>query len=56
MVFLVVAVSFLAKNLTAFWIVDSFIDRHMLLASTDAIVIMSLFIFSYSSPSFRLDA
>ena len=56
MVFLVAAVSFLAKNLTSFLIVGSFIDGYMLIASTDAIVTLSLFIFISSSLSFRSDA
>ena len=56
MVFLAVAVSFLAKNLTAFLIVESLIDRYILIASTDTIVTSSLFIFSSLSLSFRLDA
>ena len=55
MVFLVAAVSFLAKNITAFLIVESFIDGYMLIASTDAIVASSLFTFSSSSHSFRSD-
>ena len=38
MVFLVAAVRFLEKNLTAFLIVDSLIDGYMLIVSTDAIV------------------
>ena len=45
-VFLVSAVSFLAKNPTAFLIVEIFIDGYMLIASTDAIVTSSLFIYS----------
>ena len=51
--FLGAAVSFLAKNLTAFLIVEILIDGYMLIASTDAIVTSSLFIFSSSSLSFR---
>ena len=45
MVFLVSDVRFLAKNLTAFLIVEIYIDGYMLIASTDAIVTSSLFIF-----------
>ena len=56
MVFLVAAVSVLVKNLTAFFIVESLIDRYILLASTDDIFTLSLFIFSFSSLSFRSDA
>ena len=52
MVFLVASVSFLAKNLTSFLIVDSFIDKYMLIAPIDAIVTLSLFNFSSSSLSF----
>ena len=37
MVFLVAAVSFLVKNLTAFLIVEIFIDRYILIAYTDDI-------------------
>ena len=55
MVFLVAAVIFLAKNLTAFLIVESFIEGYMLIASTDTIVTLSLFISSYSSLPFRSD-
>ena len=55
-VFLVAAIIFLEKNLTTFMIVESLIDEYMLIASTDAIVTSSLFIFSYSSLSYRLDA
>ena len=56
MVFLVSAVMFLAKNLTAFLIVGSVIEGYMLIASTDSIVISSLLNSSYPSLSFRLDA
>ena len=56
MVFLVAAVSFLVKNITAFLIVESFIYRYMLIASTDDIVTFSLFTFSCSSLSLMLDA
>ena len=54
--FLVVAVSFIAKNLTEFLIVESFIEGYMLIASTDAIVTLSLFTSSSPSLSFRSDA
>ena len=53
MVLLVVAVSFIAKNLTDFLIVESFIEGYMLIASTDAIVTSSLFTSSSSCLSFR---
>ena len=56
MVLLVDAVSFLANNLTYMLILESFIDGYMLIASTDAIITLSLFIFSSSSLSYRLDA
>ena len=56
MVFLVAVVSFLENNLTAFLIVESFIDGYMLIASTDTIVTLSLFTFSSSSLSFMSDA
>ena len=45
MIFLVAAVIFLANNLTSFFIVESFIDGYMLIASTDDIVALSLFIY-----------
>ena len=54
-VFLVAAVIFLEKNLTAFMIVASFMYGCMLTASTDSIVTPSLFIYNYSSISFRSD-
>ena len=38
MVFLVAAVSFLAKNITVFLIDEILTDRYMLIASTDDIV------------------
>ena len=53
MVFLVSAVSFLAKYLVAFPIVVSLMDGYMLIASTDVIVTSSLFTFNSSSISFR---
>ena len=53
MVLLVAAVSFLAKNLTTFLTVESFIEGCILIASTDAIVSLSLFTSSSSSLSFR---
>ena len=56
MVFLVAAVIFLAKNLTAFLIVESLIEGYMLKALTEAIVILPLFNYSSSSLSFRSDA
>ena len=43
MVFLVYLVSFIAKYLTAFFIVASLIDGYILIASIDAIVTSSLF-------------
>ena len=55
-VFLVSLVSFLVKHLTAFLIVASFIDGYMFIASTDVIVISSLFNPSSSSLSFRSEA
>ena len=56
MVFLVASVIFLAKNLTAFLIVDSLIEGYILIASTESIVISYLFNTSSSSLSFMLDA
>ena len=56
MVFLVSTVSFIAKNITAFLIVESFIEGYMLIASTDTIATSSLFTSSSSSLSFRSDA
>ena len=56
MVFLVSEVSVLAKNLTTFLIVASLMDGNILIASNDAIFTSYLFIFNYSSLSFRLDA
>ena len=56
MVFLVAAVSFLAKNLTAFLIVASLIEGYISIASTDDIFTPSLFNSNYSSLSFRSDA
>ena len=56
MVFLVAVVIFLAKNLTEFLIVDSLIDGYTLIASTDAIVTLSIFTLISSSISFRSDA
>ena len=41
--FLVAVVSCLAKNLTAFLIVESLVEGKMLIAPTDAIVNLSLF-------------
>ena len=55
-VLLVAVVSFLAKNLTAFFIVESLIEGYMLIASNEAIVIFSFFNTSSSSLYFRLDA
>ena len=55
-VFLVSLLSFLAKNLTAFLIVASFIDGYMLIASTDAIVNSSIYNPSSSSRSFQSEA
>ena len=55
-VFLIAVVSFFAKYLTAFLIFESFIDGYMLITSTEDIVTLSLFIFSSSNLSFRLDA
>ena len=56
MVFLVVAVSFLEKNITVFLILVSLIDRYMLIMSTDAIVTSSLFILFSLSISFNFYA
>ena len=53
MVVLVADVSFLAKNLTDFLIVESLIDWYMFIESTGAAITLSLFIFSSSSLSFR---
>ena len=53
MVLLVAVVSFLAKNLTAFLIVDSLIEGYILIASTESIVISYLFNTSSSSLSFK---
>ena len=53
MVFLVAAVVFLANNITAFLIVEIFIEGYMLIASTDYIVNLSLFNSSSSSFPFR---
>ena len=55
-VFLVSLVSFLAKYLIAFLIVASFIDGHMLIASTYVIVPPSLFNPISSSVSSRLES
>ena len=55
MVFLVAAVSFLAKNITAFLIVERFFGSYILIASTYDIFASSLFTFSSSSHSFRSD-
>ena len=51
--FLVAAVIFIEKNVTAFLIVASLIDRYMIISSTDAIVAPYLFISNSSSISFR---
>ena len=56
MVLLVVAVVFLANNLTAFLIVVSLIERYTLISPTDDIVTLSIFISNSSSLSFRSDA
>ena len=56
MVFLVSAVSFLAKNITAFLVVLSLIDGYIFFASPDAIVALSLSIFNSSSLYSRSDA
>ena len=56
MVFLVSAVSFLAKYLTAFLIVAILMNEYILIASTDAIFTSSLFTFNYSILSLRLEA
>ena len=56
MVLLVAAVIFLAKNLTAFFIVESFIEGYMLIASNEATINLSLFTSSFLSLSFRSDA
>ena len=56
MVLLVASVSFLANNINSFLIVGIFIDGYMLIASTDAIVTSSIFIFSSSSLYFRSHA
>ena len=54
--FLVSAVIFLAKYLTAFLIVEIFMDGYMLIASTDVVFNLSLFTFNSSSLYFRLEA
>ena len=56
MVYLVDTVTFLAENFIAFLIVACFIDGYMLVVSTDENFTSSLFIFNFSSLSFRLDA
>ena len=56
MVYLVAGVRFLAKNLTAFFIVEILIEGYMFIASTEAIVTLSIFTSSYSSILFRLHA
>ena len=56
MVFLVAAIIFIAKNLTSFLIVDIFIEGYMLIASTDAIVTLSLIFSNHPSLSFSSDA
>ena len=48
-ILLVAAVSFHEKKLTAFLIVASFVDGYMLIASTDYIVTLYLFISNSSS-------
>ena len=55
-VFLVAAVSFLAKNLNTFLTVESFIKGCMLIAPNNNIVTLSIFNSSSSSLSFRSDA
>ena len=55
-VFLVSLVSFLAKYLTTFIIVTSFIDGYMLIACTDVIVTSSLSTPSSLILSFRSEA
>ena len=50
-VFLVAAVIFLEKNITAFVIVASLMGGYMLTASTDGIVTLTLLIFNYSNLS-----
>ena len=55
-VFLVDAVSFLEKNITAFLIVAVLIEGYTLKESPEAIITSYLFISNYSSISFRLDA
>ena len=54
-VFLVSLVSFLAKNLTAFFILASMIEGYILIASTDAIIASYFFNTVSSSVSFRSD-
>ena len=55
-VFLASLVRFLAKNITTFFIVASFIDGYVFIASTDAIVTYCYLNRNYSNVSFRLDA
>ena len=54
--FLVDVVSFILNNLTAFFIIESFTEGCMLIASTDNIVTLSIFTSSSSGLSFRSDA
>ena len=56
MVFLIAVVSFLANNLTAFLIVVILVEGHVLIASTEAIIIPSLFYYNFSSLYFKSDA
>ena len=51
-IFLVAAVSFLANNITALLIVDSFIIGYTIIESNDDIVTLSLSTFISSSLSF----
>ena len=54
-VFLIAAVIFLAKNITAFLIVEGLIEGYMLIASTDTIVHLSIFTSSSSGIYFKSD-
>ena len=55
MVFLVAAVSFIANNHTAFWIVASLIEGYMLIAYTYSIFTPSIFNYNSSKLYFRSD-
>ena len=56
MVFLIAVVIFPANNITVFIIIETFIKGYMLIASTDAVVTLTLFTFSSPSLYFRSDS